>query len=309
MMSDSRQAVFPLIEEEWLLATARNIASAFKLRATGTQLRIRVPSRCTATNTDGWAAVIGDLGKGQPLLEIWLDRFSGHDDRQLSAWFHAEERSDITAIVDRMSAQLWPVRRVDVGDIDRESHLVLNKRLARAEFNAPLLVENGEFQSFYGIYDLASHASAKGTANFCNRATAFFEDVARELPAGAVAEEQLEVYPRIENRKVVASHLRRERSRLLATECKIRDNYQCQVCEMRFESVFGILGAEFAESHHIIPLSKLKENVATRLEDLATVCANCHRMLHRMDGTENDIPKLRAIIQESAKANQPKVTT
>jgi hypothetical protein len=247
-MSDSKPAVLPLIEKEWLLASARNIASALKLRATGTQLRIRVPSRFSATNTDGWAAIIGDLGKSRPSLEIWLDRFSGHDERQLSAWFRAEERSDITAIVDRMSARLWPVRRVDVDDINRESHFVLNKRLARAEFNAPLLVENAEFRSFYGIYDLASRDSAKGTANFCNRATAFFEDVARELPNGAVAEEQLEVYPRIENRKVVALHLRRERSRLLATECKIRDNYQCQVCEMRFESVFGRLGAIVLES-------------------------------------------------------------
>lgn len=302
-MNDSKQAVLPPKEEERLLATARNIASALKLRASGTQLRIRVPSRCTATNTDGWAVKIGDLGKDQPYLEIWLDRFSGHVERQFSAWFRAEKRSEITAIVDRLSAQLWPVRCVDAEDIDRESYLVLNKRLVRSEFISPILVEDGEFRSFYGIYSLANRASIKGTANFCNRATAFFEDVARELPTGVVAEEQLEVYPRIENRKLVASHLRRERSRLLATECKIRDNYQCQVCEMRFESVFGSLGAEFAESHHIIPLSKLKENVVTRLEDLATVCANCHRMLHRMDGTENDIPKLRAIIQEQANAN------
>ena len=303
-MSKSKQAVHPLKEEEWLLATARDIASALKLRAIGTQLRIRVPSRCSATNTDGWAAIIGDLGKDQPRLEIWLDRFSGHEERKLSAWFGAKESSEIATIVDRVSTRLWPVRLVEVGDIDSQNNLVLKKRLTREEFNAPILVENAEFRSFYGIYELTSRTSPKGTVNFCSRATAFFEDVARELPTGVVAEEHLEVYPRIENRKLVASHLRRERSRLLATECKIRDNYQCQVCEMRFESVFGSLGVEYAEAHHIVPLSKLKESVATRLEDLATVCANCHRMLHRMDGTENDIPKLRAIIKELDKANQ-----
>jgi HNH endonuclease len=36
--------------------------------------------------------------------------------------------------------------------------------------------------------------------------------------------------------------------------------------------------AAVAEAHHIVPLSQLRESVKTRLEDLATVCANCHRL-------------------------------
>ncbi|EOW9267990.1 HNH endonuclease [Vibrio cholerae] len=37
------------------------------------------------------------------------------------------------------------------------------------------------------------------------------------------------------------------------------------------------------EAHHIIPLSELcsVDGSKTRLEDLAIVCSNCHRMLHR----------------------------
>jgi predicted HNH restriction endonuclease len=113
---------------------------------------------------------------------------------------------------------------------------------------------------------------------FCLRAVAFFEDVARSLPRATPEDDQRDVYPRCENRRK-ASHLHRERSRLLATECKIQDKYVCQVCSHHSENPYGKIGREFAEAHHIIPLSQLRESVKTRLEDLATVCANCHRML------------------------------
>ena len=35
--------------------------------------------------------------------------------------------------------------------------------------------------------------------------------------------------------------------------------------------------------------------------DLVTVCGNCHRMLHRMDGKPDDIAKLKAIIRKNRK--------
>ena len=97
---------------------------------------------------------------------------------------------------------------------------------------------------------------------------------------------------------MVTSHLRRERSRYLATERKIHDKYTCQVCGMRFKDIYGELGEDFAEAHHIIPLSKLRGSVKTRIEDLRTACANCHRMLHRMVGKRGDVEKLRAIVRK-----------
>jgi predicted HNH restriction endonuclease len=97
----------------------------------------------------------------------------------------------------------------------------------------------------------------------------------------------------------VVSHLQRERSRLLATERKILDNYECQVCGLRFEELYGKLGADFAEAHHRVPLHKLGANVRTTLDDLITVCANCHRMLHRMEGNYDDVAELRAIVHKN----------
>lgn len=58
-------------------------------------------------------------------------------------------------------------------------------------------------------------------------------------------------------------------------------NLMCEVCDFDFYRVYGDLGKDFAECHHVIPLSDLKSEMAVRLSDLAIVCANCHRILHR----------------------------
>lgn len=55
----------------------------------------------------------------------------------------------------------------------------------------------------------------------------------------------------------------------------------CEVCDFDFAQFYGELGEGFAECHHRLPLSDLPGQKTTRLADLAIVCANCHRMLHR----------------------------
>jgi len=56
---------------------------------------------------------------------------------------------------------------------------------------------------------------------------------------------------------------------------------KCEVCGFDFQVAYGELGEGFIECHHTLPLSELKPGQKTRLKDLALVCANCHRMLHR----------------------------
>jgi 5-methylcytosine-specific restriction endonuclease McrA len=288
-------------DRSWLLATAKAVAKQLKPHSKGTGLRLRIPSHATMTNTDGWRVIIGDLGKNQPRLEIWLDRFAGYPERKLYACFRSEVRSQLVTITKHISKTLWPVRIITLADTEDEKYVVLAKRLRRSEFHAPILEKYSNEETFFGIYDLTRETAEKINPHFCNRAVAFFEDVARGLPQAAAEDEQREVYPQQENRKLVVSHLKRERSRLLATERKILDNYQCQVCGLRFEEVYGTLGQGYAEAHHLIPLSQLQDNVKTSIDDLRTVCANCHRMLHRMSGTRNDINKLKAIYRKHAK--------
>jgi len=285
----------------WLLAIARAVATQLKPHRKGTPLRIRTPNRAVPTNTDGWKAIVGNLGSGQPRLEIWLDRFAGYPDRKLYACFQSQTRPQMLAITKRVSRRLWPTRIVTLSDTDEEKFLVLKKRLRRVEFSAPLLEKYPRGKTFFGIYDPTPETSGTDQ-QFRNRAVAFFEDVVLALIPTTREDETRDVYPQNENRKRVVSHLQRERSRLLATERKIFDGYQCQACGMRFEDVYGKqLGQGYAEAHHVIPLSQLNGRVKTCIEDLRTVCANCHRMLHRMKGERGDIAKLRRMLKTPRK--------
>ncbi|HCD9233339.1 TPA: HNH endonuclease [Elizabethkingia anophelis] len=56
---------------------------------------------------------------------------------------------------------------------------------------------------------------------------------------------------------------------------------ECEVCEFDFFKIYGELGKGFIECHHTKPLSTYESKQKTELKDLALVCSNCHRMLHR----------------------------
>lgn len=80
-------------------------------------------------------------------------------------------------------------------------------------------------------------------------------------------------------------HLVRERSSALIRNVKdaARKNgrLRCEVCDFDFEARYGPIGHGYIEAHHTIPVSELSAGDQTRPEDIALVCANCHRMLHR----------------------------
>ncbi|MCX8532683.1 HNH endonuclease [Chryseobacterium luquanense] len=56
----------------------------------------------------------------------------------------------------------------------------------------------------------------------------------------------------------------------------------CEVCEFDFSKKYGEIGKGFIECHHTQQLSTYKINQKTTLDNLALVCSNCHRMLHRL---------------------------
>ncbi|WP_222273154.1 HNH endonuclease [Modestobacter marinus] len=54
----------------------------------------------------------------------------------------------------------------------------------------------------------------------------------------------------------------------------------CEVCAFDFERTYGERGRLYIEVHHRTPLH-VTGTVRTRLADLALLCSNCHRMIHR----------------------------
>ena len=92
-----------------------------------------------------------------------------------------------------------------------------------------------------------------------------------------------------EGRRIERLHKRRERSPRVVKEAKkqhaISHNGKlpCEICGFDFQDAYGHRGRHFIEAHHKVPLSKLEEGqrVETTVDDLALICANCHRMLHK----------------------------
>ena len=54
----------------------------------------------------------------------------------------------------------------------------------------------------------------------------------------------------------------------------------CEACDFDFNDTYGEHGRGFIEVHHLLPLHVLKPGTRTRMQDLAVLCANCHRMVH-----------------------------
>ncbi len=54
----------------------------------------------------------------------------------------------------------------------------------------------------------------------------------------------------------------------------------CEVCTFDFGQVYGSHGLDYIECHHRVPLH-VTGQTKTRLADLALLCSNCHRMIHR----------------------------
>jgi 5-methylcytosine-specific restriction enzyme A len=63
---------------------------------------------------------------------------------------------------------------------------------------------------------------------------------------------------------------------------RVHGRPRCEACSFDFEDTYGSRGSGFIEAHHTKPLYTLTPGDKTRLEDLALLCSNCHRMIHAL---------------------------
>ncbi len=138
----------------------------------------------------------------------------------------------------------------------------------------------------------------RSVANAIRRA---ISDPASALPADAPAapEPEEEEYP--EGRILLRWHRTRERNTTKVQERKRQaleknGKLACEACGFDFRAVYGDLGDGFIECHHTVPVSRLAPGQKTKVSDLALVCANCHRMLHR-SGEVMTIGALRGLLE------------
>jgi 5-methylcytosine-specific restriction protein A len=89
-----------------------------------------------------------------------------------------------------------------------------------------------------------------------------------------------------EGRLLTRKHFARERNRKLVESkrkqaMKRHGKLVCEACGFDFTVRYGHRGEGFIECHHTRPLTTVAEGHKTHIDDLALVCANCHRMIHR----------------------------
>jgi 5-methylcytosine-specific restriction enzyme A len=105
----------------------------------------------------------------------------------------------------------------------------------------------------------------------------------------------------VEGKVVTETHKRRERNpnirKKLLAKLTETDSVKCSICDL--VATHPIREAVF-EAHHIIPLSE-STGKPTMLKDMALLCANCHKMVHKAIAIEK-----RWLTLDEAKSLFPK---
>ena len=142
----------------------------------------------------------------------------------------------------------------------------------------PFNTHGNSLRTVQGIY--LARATA-GLIRILHRALQLQEVVPEAADAGIDPHDEY-----IEARRLTSERYFFARHPTLIKRAKERAGGICEVCGFNFSTKYGDLGAGYCEVHHLIPLSERSElewtqNLRTRIEDVAVLCANCHRMVHR----------------------------
>jgi 5-methylcytosine-specific restriction protein A len=115
-------------------------------------------------------------------------------------------------------------------------------------------------------------------------ATLIRAGIAADHQAATPAIDEAEDIEFYEGRLLTQRHMRRERSaglRRALLKKRQGDAMHCDICGEAHASLPPELRTAAFEAHHIVPIAAVGEG-ATKLSDVALVCATCHRLLHRL---------------------------
>lgn len=118
------------------------------------------------------------------------------------------------------------------------------------------------------------------------------------LPTTTQEEENDSFGGEAEGNRRFAFASRIERSSRNRIEAIRLHGYKCQVCGFDFAEVYGDLGKNYIEVHHVNPLAEQGgEQIVNPETDLVCLCANCHRMIHRNRHNVLSVEELKDIVK------------
>lgn len=235
------------------------------------------------TTTGGIRTSVARVNKMR--LEVWYDQYAQYPKRRLwYGYYWSSSQSFKTAFA---HWQEYVQREFLRGDSNATSTIPYHfkKNLEASEFRRPFLEKyKSSDEYFFGCFDLRRQISGPLVA-----------EISRWFQHTLTAQSTItieHIYPRktkvLEKLEVqrLYNALRFDRSSSVAKERKKRDGYKCHVCSFDFAKAYPGLGSEFAEAHHLEPLGRArKTKVKVTVSSLRTLCANCHRMVHRAEMT------------------------
>ena len=107
------------------------------------------------------------------------------------------------------------------------------------------------------------------------------------ITAPALDEDESDRGDITEGKLLQRTHWYRERNRSVVKRKKAQaqkrfGRLSCEVCNFTFSEFYDSeIGDGVIDCHHKVPLSEISPGTRTKLSDLALVCSNCHRMLHK----------------------------
>ena len=103
----------------------------------------------------------------------------------------------------------------------------------------------------------------------------------------------------VEGRLMEDKVLRRVRNSAARQKCVEDSNFTCSVCGFNFYKVYGEIGKNFIEVHHIKPLSSYNEEHEILQSELVALCSNCHSMAHRRRPMPYSIEELKKMLKNN----------
>jgi len=290
-------------DKTFLNSLTKEVRAELRYRHIGSLFRIKQKTKLRKTNTDGWRISIGIFKEYECKAEIWLDRFVSHTDRKIYYGLYAYKKYGFAKLVQAAAKELGKHLSLGAKDWSTDTNYYhLERKFAKHKFGHPIYEKYPDHDEFfYGIYEYDKTGLQKNVLKrLTERVVNFFQTVAEAISGNIDLQRDYNSYHAVEDRKAVDRHMRRERNSHVVTLCKQRDNYICKICAFDFSKAYGIIGKDFTEAHHIVPLATNNKRRITTTDDLITVCSNCHRMLHRMKGESGDIKALKRIVAKRA---------
>ncbi|CAN5118301.1 hypothetical protein BH10PLA2_BH10PLA2_00150 [soil metagenome] len=122
------------------------------------------------------------------------------------------------------------------------------------------------------------------------------------------ARDEVESYKAKEGKVSYRYHRTLERDRKVvairkAAALKLNGKLECEACGFDFVATYGARGYGFIEAHHTNPVHAMVEGDETSVEDLALICSNCHRIIHKTKPWLT-LPALRALLNGLSDGHQ-----